>query len=68
MAKFTLPINSIVKPGKKYNPGINAKHQLQVDVYRYEPELKSNPRIDTYILDKSKFGPMALDVLIYIKN
>ena len=32
MAKFTLPINSIVKPGKKYNPGINAKHQLQVDV------------------------------------
>ncbi|MEC8996461.1 MAG: succinate dehydrogenase iron-sulfur subunit [Pseudomonadota bacterium] len=68
MAKFTLPKNSVVMPGKKFSPGVNAKHQLKVEIYRYEPEENSNPRIDTYILDKKEFGPMALDVLIYIKN
>ena len=68
MAQFTLPINSIVKKGKTFEPKSLPKNQLCVEVYRYDPELKSNPRVDTYILDKDKFGPMALDVLIYIKN
>ena len=68
MAQLTLPINSIVKKGKTYESKSLPKNQLRVEVYRYDPELKSNPRIDTYILDKDKFGPMALDALIYIKN
>ena len=68
MAQFTLPINSIVKKGKTFESKLLPKNQLSVEVYRYDPELKSNPRVDTYILDKDKFGPMALDVLIYIKN
>ena len=68
MAQFTLPINSIVKKGKTFESKSLPKNQLCVEVYRYDPELKSNPRVDTYILDKDKFGPMALDVLIYIKN
>ena len=68
MATFTLPINSIVKKGKTFESKSLPKNQLCVEVYRYDPELKSNPRVDTYILDKDKFGPMALDVLIYIKN
>ena len=68
MAKFTLPINSIVKKGKTYQLDSEPKNMLTVDVYRYNPDNGSNPYIDTYILDKNNFGPMALDVLLYIKN
>ena len=56
MAQFTLPINSIVKKGKTFESKLLPKNQLCVEVYRYDPELKSNPRVDTYILDKDKFG------------
>ena len=71
MAKFTLPINSIVKKGTTFNADdaeTKANRKLRVDVYRYNPDTNSNPYVDTYILDKDKFGPMALDVLMYIKN
>ncbi len=71
MAKFTLPINSIVKKGTTFNADdaqTKANRKLRVDVYRYNPDNNSNPYVDTYILDKDKFGPMALDVLMYIKN
>ena len=68
MAKFTLPLNSIVTKGKTYSPSQKPVNQIRVDIYRYDPDINSNPRLDTYILDKEKFGPMALDVLIYIKD
>ena len=68
MAKFTLPINSIVKKGKTYKLDSEPKNMLTVDVYRYNPDNGSNPYIDTYILDKNNFGPLALDVLLYFKN
>jgi len=71
VAKFTLPINSIVKKGTTFNADdaeTKANRKLRVDVYRYNPDSNSNPYVDTYILDKDKFGPMALDVLMYIKN
>ena len=68
MAKFTLPINSIVKKGKTYQLDSNPKNVLTVEIYRFNPDDGSNPSIDTYILDKNNFGPMALDVLLYIKN
>ena len=67
MAKFTLPINSIVKKGKTYKLDSDPKNILTVDIYRYNPDSNKNPYIDTYILNKEKFGPMALDVLFYIK-
>ena len=68
MAKFTLPINSIVKPGKTYFPEKTLGKEITVEIYRYDPDSNENPRMDTYILNREKFGPMALDVLIYIKN
>ena len=68
MAKFTLPINSRVTEGKTFKPSVEPKNRLRVDIYRYNPDLNSNPYLDTYILDKDKFGPMGLDVLLYIKN
>ena len=68
MAKFTLPINSIVKKGKIFNDNPSSENKLRVDIYRYNPDQNKNPYVDTYILNKEKFGPMALDVLLYIKN
>jgi len=68
MAKFTLPINSIVKKGKTFNDNPSSENKLRVDIYRYNPDQNKNPYVDTYILNKEKFGPMALDVLFYIKN
>ena len=68
MAKFTLPINSIVKKGKTFSDLNKSENMLTVEVYRYNPDDKSNPYTDTYLLNKDNFGPMALDVLIYIKS
>ena len=68
MAKFTLPVNSIVKKGKTYTDHNKSENMLTVEVYRYNPDTKSNPYTDTYLLNKENFGPMALDVLIYIKS
>ena len=68
MAKFTLPINSIVKKGKTFDDNPSSENKLRVDIYRYNPDQNKNPYVDTYILNKEKFGPMALDVLFYIKN
>ena len=41
---------------------------MEISIYRYNPDTKSNPYTDTYLLNKDNFGPMALDVLIYIKS
>ena len=68
MAKFTLPINSIVKKGKTFTDISKSENMLTVEVYRFNPDSKSNPYTDTYLLNKENFGPMALDVLIYIKS
>ena len=68
MAQFTLPANSVVKPGKEFkasNPSGNLK---KVIVYRYDPDRGENPRADTYEVDLDTCGPMVLDVLIKIKN
>ena len=40
----------------------------QFDVYRYDPDTESNPRIDTFQVDLDDCGPMVLDALIWIKN
>merc|ERR1711991_1021764 len=64
----TLPVNSIVKKGKTYTDLNKSENMLTVEVYRYNPDTKSNPYTDTYLLNKENFGPMALDVLIYIKS
>jgi succinate dehydrogenase / fumarate reductase iron-sulfur subunit len=68
MAKFTLPVNSIVKKGKTFSDINKSENMLTVEIYRYNPDNKSNPYTDTYLLNKDNFGPMALDILIYIKS
>ena len=69
MAKFTLPVNSIVKEGKVFKDNFSETPMLKtILVYRYNPDKNENPRVDKYILDTTNFGPMLLDALIYIKN
>ena len=68
MAQFTLPANSVVKPGKTFKSSTGSKNIKKVIVYRYEPESGENPRTDTYEVDMDNCGPMILDVLIKIKN
>lgn len=68
MAKFKLPPNSVVKPGKIHpTPGKSVRSQT-VKIYRYDPEQDDNPRLDQYEIDLDQCGPMVLDALLHIKN
>ena len=40
----------------------------KVNVYRWNPSGKENPRIDTFEVDLNECGPKVLDVLFKIKN
>jgi succinate dehydrogenase / fumarate reductase, iron-sulfur subunit len=67
MVEFALPRNSRVKPGKTWpKPAGNRLKDFRV--YRYEPERRENPRLDTFYVDMDSCGPMVLDALIKIKN
>ena len=68
MAEFALPKNSRVKPGKTQPAPSGAKKPKRFRIYRYEPESRQNPRIDTFEIDLAECGPMVLDALIKIKT
>ncbi len=68
MAELRLPTNSRVKEGKKFKLDKQAKELREFKIYRYDPDLTDNPRIDTYEVDMAECGPMVLDALIKIKN
>src|SRR3954447_19250343 len=67
MAEFTLPKNSKITKGRRYDPE-DGKRLKTFKVYRYDPESGANPRFDRYTIDLDKCGPMVLDALIKIKN
>src|SRR5690606_20943475 len=67
MAKFRLPRNSQIKPGKDHG-GPEGANVRKFEVYRYDPTSGENPRIDTYRVDMDDCGPMVLDALLKIKN
>ena len=68
MVKFALPENSKIQKGKYYKDKTGSRNIKKVHVYRWNPEDKKNPRLDTYEIDQSKCGPMVLDALMKIKN
>src|SRR5262245_36215580 len=68
MAKFTLPKNSGVQPGRTHRAPAGAKDVRAFKVYRYDPEAGGNPRLDTFEVDLADCGPMVLDALIKIKT
>jgi succinate dehydrogenase / fumarate reductase iron-sulfur subunit len=68
MVEFALPKNSRVQTGKVFKAKPGAKDLRSFKIYRYDPEEKQNPRVDTYEIDLADCGPMILDALIKIKN
>lgn len=71
---FPVPRNFGVAPashierGKTWPAPDKATRIKRFEIYRYDPDLGKNPRIDTYEVDLDTCGPMLLDVLIKIKN
>ena len=68
MAEFTLPKNSKINRKGKVFKAEGAKRVKKMKVYRYDPDLEENPRMDSYEIDLDKCGPMVLDALIKVKD
>jgi succinate dehydrogenase iron-sulfur subunit len=68
MVELTLPKNSKVKEGKVWPKPAGAKRLTEFRIYRWDPGVGGNPRIDTYFVDRDDCGPMILDAIIWIKN
>ncbi len=68
MAEFSLPQNSKVQDGRRFEAPEGAKHAKSFVIYRWSPEQAGNPTRDTYDIDLDTCGPMVLDALIHIKN
>jgi succinate dehydrogenase / fumarate reductase iron-sulfur subunit len=70
MAQFRLPANSRYtgRPGRHHPAAPGATRVRQFRIYRWNPDTKEPPRIDTYDVDLDRCGTMVLDALIKIKN
>ena len=68
MVQLNLPKNSRPIAGKTWPKPTGANETREFRVYRWNPEDTSNPRIDTYYVDRKDCGPMVLDALIWIKS
>lgn len=48
---------------------MNAEKQLELAIYRYDPEIDDKPRVQAYQIDRNKVsGAMLLDAMLYVKN
>ena len=68
MVQFNLPQSSKIDVGKYYKDKTNSKNLKKVNVYRWDPSMKQNPRVDTFEVDMDNCGPKVLDILFKIKN
>ena len=68
MAEFSLPKNSKIVKGNKFDYNGKSNNVKHFHIYRWSPDDQQNPRLDTYTLDLDDCGPMVLDALIKIKN
>jgi succinate dehydrogenase / fumarate reductase iron-sulfur subunit len=70
MVQFRLPADSRYKdrPGRRHAAPGTAARPREFRVYRYDPDSREPPRVDSYELDLDRCGPMILDALIKIKN
>lgn len=68
MAEFRLPKNSRLRPGKLHKAPEGSQSVRRFHIYRYNPDIKENPQVDTFEVDQKACGPMVLDALIHIKN
>jgi len=74
MERFPLPKNFGVGPasrierGRTWSAPSGFKRAKTFDIYRYDPDSRRRPRLDTFEVDLDDCGPMVLDALIWIKN
>ena len=68
MVQINLPKNSKVQKGQYYKDKTGSKNIRKVNVYRWDPSTKENPRIDTYEVDMDNCPSKVLDILNKIKN
>ncbi len=68
MVQLSLPKNSKVTKGNYFSSDKNMGKAKAFKIYRYDPESKNLPSVDTFVIDLEKCGPMVLDALIHIKN
>lgn len=68
MVEILLSKDSRPEKGNIWPKPIHGKDTREFHIYRYDPDLGGNPRIDTYFVDTGECGPMILDALLWIKN
>jgi succinate dehydrogenase / fumarate reductase, iron-sulfur subunit len=68
MVELALPKNSRVTQGKTWPKPEGATRLKTFKIYRWDPDTRDNPRVDTYFVDLDSCGPMILDAVIKIKN
>jgi succinate dehydrogenase / fumarate reductase iron-sulfur subunit len=72
MVELRLPQNSRVQKGQyhqiKNKTGTSESKIRLCHIYRYNPDVSTNPRLDTYEVNLTSCGPMVLDALIKIKD
>ena len=67
MTGISLPKNSKFTNGNYYK-GNNLKKLKKINVYRWDPDKKITPTVDTFEIDVDRCGQMVLDALILIKD
>ena len=65
---YGVPPGSQVERGRAWPAPAGAMRVKAFEVYRYDPDSRRNPRLDTFMVDLDACGPMVLDALIWIKN
>ena len=68
MVQFNLPDNSKILKGNNFKDTTGAKNLKKINIYRWDPDKKENPKIDTFEVDITKCGNKVLDILNKIKN
>ena len=74
LKRFPIPRNLGVSAGSRIVKGRiwqaprGATRVKAFEVYRFDPDLEGNPRLDTFEVDLDDCGPMVLDALFWIKN
>tara|TARA_B100000029_G_scaffold507083_1_gene591016 strand:- start:2907 stop:3698 length:792 start_codon:yes stop_codon:yes gene_type:complete len=67
MVQLNLPKNSKIKKGVTHNNS-DINNSRKINIYRYDPDKKENPRIDTFYIKNDNSIQMVLDALIAIKD